>query len=94
MNEVMNERRLPIGVLTIVPVVIGMALYAFTGQAQVEDPAAAATQTAEAAASLIPVATPTWFVDSPPQWTPGPEPPPSPTQRPRRATASSMTAPG
>ncbi len=83
MNEAMNERRLPIGVLTIVPVVIGMALYAFTGQAQVEDPAAAAMQTAEAAASLIPAATPTWFVDSPPQWTPGPEPTPEPYSTPQ-----------
>lgn len=71
----MKERQLPIGVLAIVPVVIGMAVYAFTGQAQVEDPSVAATQTAEAA--------PTWFPDSPPQWTPGPEPTPEPQPTPQ-----------
>ncbi len=79
----MSERRLPIGVLAIVPVVIGMAVYAFTGQAQVEDPGVAATQTAEASASLTPEATPTWFPDSPPQWTPGPEPTPEPQPTPQ-----------
>src|SRR5512134_1554996 len=37
----MNPRRLPIGVLMIIPIVLGFGLYAFTGQAQeVEDPAA------------------------------------------------------
>lgn len=71
----MKERKLPIGMLAIVPVVIGMAVYAFTGQAQVEDPAVPAAQTAEAA--------PTWFPDSPPQWTPGPEPTPEPQPTPQ-----------
>jgi hypothetical protein len=35
----MNPRRLPIGVLMVIPIVLGFGLYAFTGQAQeVEDP--------------------------------------------------------
>jgi hypothetical protein len=77
----MKERKLPIGMLAIVPVVIGMAVYAFTGQAQVEDPDVTATQTGEAAASLTPAAT--WFPDSPPQWTPEPEPTPEPQPTPQ-----------
>jgi hypothetical protein len=44
----MNPRRLPIGVLMIVPIVLGFGLYAFTGSAQeVEDPNATATPTAD-----------------------------------------------
>ena len=45
----MNPRRLPIGVLMIVPIVLGFGLYAFTGQAQeVEDPNATPSATATA----------------------------------------------
>ncbi len=44
----MNPRRLPIGVLMIVPIVLGFGLYAFTGSAQqVEDPNATPTATAD-----------------------------------------------
>jgi hypothetical protein len=77
----MSERRFPIGVLAVIPVVVGMGVWAFTGQAQVEDPAVQATQTAQAEASLTPepTATPDWWVDSPPQWTPGPTETPWPT---------------
>ncbi len=77
----MKERRLPIGVLAIVPVVIGMGVYAFTGQAQVEDPAVPAAQTAQAATQTAEA--PTWFPDSPPQFTPGPEPTPAPQPTPQ-----------
>lgn len=70
----MTVRRIPIGVLAVVPVLAGMGIWAFTGQAQVEDPAVQATATANAAESLTPepTATAEWWVDSPPQWTPAP----------------------
>jgi Tol biopolymer transport system component len=47
----MSERRLPIGVLAIVPLVIGLGVYAFTGQQQIVDPNATPTATAGASAT-------------------------------------------
>jgi hypothetical protein len=42
----MNERRVPIGVLAIVPMAISFGLYAFTTQEEVPDPTAAPDATA------------------------------------------------
>jgi WD40 repeat protein len=46
----MSERRLPVGLLIIAPIAAGFALYAFAGQATVEDPNATATATASSTA--------------------------------------------
>ena len=65
-----NERRhrLPLGILIIIPVVLGFALYAFTGQRQVGPaPTPALEATAEEAATVIPTPAPPL---SPPPFSP------------------------
>jgi Tol biopolymer transport system component len=50
----MSERRFPLGLLAIVPIVIGFGVYAFTAQAEVPDPNATPTATSTGAATATP----------------------------------------
>ncbi|HEU5324040.1 MAG TPA: hypothetical protein VFX28_24775 [Methylomirabilota bacterium] len=69
----MAERRLPIGLIAIVPVIAGFAVWAFTGQQPVADPDATPTASSQATATPASAATP----PSPPAATP-PSPPAAP----------------
>ena len=59
----MNPKRLPIGVLVIIPVLIGMGVYAFTGQEPVEPAPGSETATATATETAEPLAAATLSPD-------------------------------